>query len=726
MLNFNLKVLSLRIFFSSFFIFGILFLSPLQLLSVETFRQKNDSLVEKASLLLQQSDKLLASKPFEAKSYVFEALLLVERIKNDSLLANANLILGGIYINLDNKDSAIYHMRLAEKHAVNLNNAELNYRINNELGRFHEGTQNRDSAQYFFERCLQTAFVLNDTMYIAGAYNNLGLVADRKGDLKNAYEYYMLAFKSFESINDRQNAAITLNNLGLILYGLEEIEKAIEFVNRAIFINQELERYFHLSMNYGNLGIFYSKMGIDEKAKEAYEKSLQIAIQNNLLNDQARAYLNIGSIYAKNKDYKLAEKNYLRSLELCQKNNIFIGILKSNNALGLLYYNMKDLAKAEFFLLEALSLAMKTGHAAIIKGLYENLSKVYESKGSFQLALDYNNKYIKLNDSLSTLSNKIAILDLQTKYETERKELENRSLKAENEIKNQIIKNQRTTNIGIIFILFTLVIFTAMILRSRRKLNAANSKLNELNNHILSQNKSLKELNQTKNILFSLIGHDLKSPFNSLLLFLQMLIDDFESIEENEKKKILESLYLQSNNTYTLLENLLQWSLSQQGQIKYMPQNVDFHEVIRSEVNFLGSRAEKKKIKIKSDVKPLTNIWADKNMVQTIFRNIINNAIKFSDVGGSIKIESNENDGYTYFHISDTGKGMAQETIDTILNDNNFYTTDGTQNEKGTGLGLKIVKDFIALNHAELSIQSTPSVGSVFTLKFSSNHPESV
>jgi signal transduction histidine kinase len=721
--------LSFNIFFSFILIAGIVFLSPLQLISVETISPKtdsNDSLVEKASLLLKRSDKIFDSKPFEAKSYVFEAILLADRINSDSIFAKANLNAGGIYLNLNNTDSAHYHLRKAEKYAANLNNILLSYRIYNELGRFHQVTRNLDSAQYLFEKCLQIANTLKDTMFIAGAYNNLGLNADNKGDLKKAYEYYMLALKSFESINDRQHAAIVLNNLGLIVHGLGESEKAIDFVSRAIIINQELDRHFHLSMNYGNLGIYYSKLSQDEQAKEAYEKSLQIAIEHNLTLDQARAYLNIGYIYANDKNFIRAEENFTKSLELCQKHNIVYGVILSNSALGSLYQDKMDYAKAELFFMKALILAEESAHTVVMKNLYQQLSKVYESKGAYKLALEYSDKYINLSDSLSILDNKIAILDLQTKYETERKDLENRNLKAENEIKNQIIKNQRLTNIVVIFILFTLVVFTLMILKSRRKLNAANLKLNELNNQVLAQNKSLKELNQTKNKLFSVIGHDLKSPFNSLLGFLQILIDDFESIKEAEKKKILETLYLQSNNTYAMLENLLQWALSQQGQIKYTPQIVDFHNVIQTEVLFLGSRAEKKKISIKNDVKHRTNIWADKNMVQTIFRNIINNAIKFSDVGGCINIESSENDGYTFFHVTDTGIGMTQETIDTLLSENIFYTTDGTQNEKGTGLGLMIVKDFTALNHAELSIQSTPDVGSVFTLKFSSDHPFSV
>jgi signal transduction histidine kinase len=267
---------------------------------------------------------------------------------------------------------------------------------------------------------------------------------------------------------------------------------------------------------------------------------------------------------------------------------------------------------------------------------YRDLSVVYENLGRFDQALQFNRKLMKLSDSLNDINHRGYVIDLQTRYETERKELENISLRLENDNKSKTIRLQLyLTFFGGLTILL-LILLVIMIFKSRQRVRRNSDRLSLLNDKYQQQNLILEETNSTKDKLFSLIAHDLKSPFSSMLGFLQLLSEDFDSMSDQEKKKVLESLFKQSSNTYNLIENLMTWAMNQRGQLQYQPGYHDLLDIVSQEIEFLMSRAESKSILIENKVPEGMTIFIDKDMVRVIFRNLINNAIKFTEEKGKL------------------------------------------------------------------------------------------
>jgi len=245
------------------------------------------------------------------------------------------------------------------------------------------------------------------------------------------------------------------------------------------------------------------------------------------------------------------------------------------------------------------------------------------------------------------------------------------------------------------------------------------TEINQLN-EILGYSKKLEDNNRTKNKFFSIIAHDLRSPFQGILGFLEVILDEFEEIDDSEKKKLLTQIFASTQNIYDLLDNLLEWSRTQTDRIPCQPEKVLMTDVLDVITGLYGTAAEKKKIKIENKITEPVSVFADRNMVRTIFRNLVSNAIKFTPAGGKITLDSRfvpaaaHSLPHIVFSVSDTGVGIDAETIGKIFRLDEKTVTRGTENEKGTGLGLILCKEFVEKNGGEIWIESTPGKGSSF------------
>ncbi|MBT3210162.1 MAG: HAMP domain-containing protein [Bacteroidetes bacterium] len=241
----------------------------------------------------------------------------------------------------------------------------------------------------------------------------------------------------------------------------------------------------------------------------------------------------------------------------------------------------------------------------------------------------------------------------------------------------------------------------------------------EAEQKIFKQNKELQELNATKDKFFSIIAHDLRSPFNTLLGFSNLLHKEFDIYEKEEQKKYIDIIHGGINNTFKLLENLLIWSLSQKGTINFNPEKMNLYLVANHEIELLSQTAKDKLIRKTNNISEDIYIEADKNMLSTIIRNIISNAIKFSFEGGEIILSSRQistktNQEYIEITIQDYGLGISKEIQSKLFNITENTTRKGTKKEKGTGLGLILCKEFIDKHNGNIWVESEPNKGSKF------------
>lgn len=250
---------------------------------------------------------------------------------------------------------------------------------------------------------------------------------------------------------------------------------------------------------------------------------------------------------------------------------------------------------------------------------------------------------------------------------------------------------------------------------------AQNEELKELNasleHKVEERTKELQALNATKDKFFSIIAHDLKNPFNTLMGFSELIMENIDIYDKDKIQEFNKIIFNTSKNSYILLENLLEWSRSQTGTIKMDPEPLNIYELIKLSLGLLENHASKKQIMLQNESMPNTKVYADKNMILTVLRNIMSNAIKYTEENGSITIETQDLGNMLEISIQDTGVGIKEENIDKLFRIDMNYTTKGTAEESGTGLGLILCKEFVEKNHGAILVESTYGEGSKFIIR---------
>ncbi len=226
--------------------------------------------------------------------------------------------------------------------------------------------------------------------------------------------------------------------------------------------------------------------------------------------------------------------------------------------------------------------------------------------------------------------------------------------------------------------------------------------------------RQLLELIGMKDRLFSIIGHDLRGPLGTLMMMMDTFIDPNSRYTEEDMKKYMVMMKDSSKTAYTLLENLLNWARSQQNLVQFSPEKINIPEIIKENIKVLSGSAESKEIKINLEAPDEAHAFCDKNSISTVIRNLISNALKFTQNGGEINIKVTTGNEALKVSVSDSGIGISEENLNKLFKKNLIYSTRGTKGEKGTGLGLLLCKDFVEGNKGEISVESKIGIGTTF------------
>ena len=345
---------------------------------------------------------------------------------------------------------------------------------------------------------------------------------------------------------------------------------------------------------------------------------------------------------------------------------------------------------------------------------YEVLSDVYGKTGDYKNSLEYHKLFKAAYDSVFNEDLSHKLIELQTKYETERTEKELSLLKDQQELKNIVIQKQRYLIVLISAALVLLSVLAFFLIRSNKNRKRINAILNKQNLEIEEYAGRMKELNATKDKIFSIIAHDLKNPFQAILGISTILKDDLDSLSKERKDGFLISLHDTAKRANSLLENLLQWSRSQRGKLQYEPVPLNLKDMIEHSLQLLGTNADSKKIKISVNVNEACSVKADCNMMDTIIRNLLGNAIKFTFENGMIEFLAKENGEMVVVQVKDNGMGIPEDVQKKIFELGSVQSTNGTNQEKGSGLGLVLCREFIEKQGGKLWLESKPGEGTSF------------
>jgi len=231
---------------------------------------------------------------------------------------------------------------------------------------------------------------------------------------------------------------------------------------------------------------------------------------------------------------------------------------------------------------------------------------------------------------------------------------------------------------------------------------------------LIEREQQLRELNATKDKFFSIIGHDLRSPFNSIIGFSELINKEAKGLDISEIENYAGIISSSAGQTLKLLNNLLEWARIQQGRIVFEPEQLVLNELTKEVLEFAADSAGKKSISLINSVKPGISVNADKNMLKTILRNLVSNAIKFTHTGGKVEVSAESKEKEIQVSVSDTGVGIKQENIKELFRIDSEFSTQGTNNEKGTGLGLILCKEFVEKHGGKIGVESKEGKGSTF------------
>jgi two-component system sensor histidine kinase/response regulator len=248
-----------------------------------------------------------------------------------------------------------------------------------------------------------------------------------------------------------------------------------------------------------------------------------------------------------------------------------------------------------------------------------------------------------------------------------------------------------------------------------------NIELKELNTNLERKvelrTQELRELNATKDKFFSIIAHDLKNPFNTLLGFAELIITNIHKYDKKQIVEFVGIIYKTAKNAYSLLENLLDWARSQTGRLEMKPENINISGIVDENIELLSNTIKKKNIVLTNNINKDVKVFTDPNMVHTVLRNLLTNAVKYTGFKGKIEINSKPLDKFVEITVSDSGIGIKKENISKLFRIDTNFVTKGTDDETGTGLGLIICKEFIQKNGGEIRVNSTFGKGSDFIFK---------
>ena len=510
---------------------------------------------------------------------------------------------------------------------------------------------------------------------IAGSATlEIGIAYSTMRNSDKAIEYYNKAVKLYKEANDQINLCATLSNLSNEYISLAKYDNAIQYTAQALKIAEKINDKIEIGTQQGVLCRLYTSLKQYSKAADfGYNaiKNLKAAGEEKRL---ITAYLNIGDLF-----------------------------VKSHNSL-----------KAVDYLNKALKLAQELKTEEDLRICYLFLSQAYEAAGNFKQSLAYSKLFNSVSDSFFNIENSRQILDLQTKYESEKKEKENELLRVDKELQHQVIIKQYTviSMVGFGLLMMGIMVFILVRLNSQKK--KMNTILNNQNDKLEQYSTRLEELNNTKDKFLSLIAHDLKNPFHTLMGIAGMLNEENSSLKEDEKRKLYDIMNKTLESSCNLLENLLKWAKSQTGIIEFKPEEVQLINVINKNLTLYEGSFHEKKINIKIEVNDGLTVIADRNMVETIIRNLLSNAIKYSLEGGEIIIKAIEENDEVKISVKDSGVGISEDNVKLLFRIDKVFSTRGTKEEKGNGLGLLVSKEFVEKHNGKIWVESTSGIGSTF------------
>ncbi|MBO6606270.1 tetratricopeptide repeat-containing sensor histidine kinase [Psychroserpens sp.] len=570
---------------------------------------------------------------------------------------------------------------------------------------------------------------LGDTLGIAKVNNSIGLIEIKRGNYSVGLENSLSAIQTFESRNLRDELSSAYNNLAEAYFNTNQIDKALEFNIKALNVREQLKDSVGIKTSTKNVALLYSERKEHRKAIEYYEKVLRLL--NPATDGRLRGEIlpRIGAEYLQFKDYVKAAEYLVEGLTYNRRINNEDGILRALNAIGELNIQIKKTKLAELQINEAYNIALKINNRKELLKNYKLHKELDSINGRFQNAFFWQSKYYELKSELDKESQPIVpVITEPIKVEPlDATDNFNAIAKQQQEEENeQLFKRLKAISyvLGAAFLIVSTILLLIYLkrkntLKFNKKLKEKNEQIEQKNTELAKQAAHLEEVNHVKDRLFSIVSHDLKDSISSIKGFIDLLKEN--GLSKEEFYDLIPELSENADSASQLLFNLLNWSKSQMQNLEPKADLFNIQDVFRDKMNLVEQKVEQKRI-VMIDESQRDFVYADRSMIEIVIQNLITNAVKFTRVGDVITVSNSDLNGKSLICIEDTGVGISRENIDKLFQKSTF-TTRGTDNEKGTGLGLTICKELVELNKGRIWVESQLNVGTKFYVELPKSKP---
>jgi two-component system sensor histidine kinase/response regulator len=617
----------------------------------------------------------------EAQQEFDEAILIYKHLHDSKGLANCYTAYGRMYNLLANNKLALTYLNMALDISKQLKN-ELDIAVcikNIGIVYFSEG-QLPIALDYYYKSLFIDVKVHN-THAEAANYNDIAIILQSMELYPKALMYYNTALEMFEEAKDLNGVGTVYENISEMLMAQKKYDAAIPYLSKSIKIAQNQDDKDGLSSDYTDLGLYYANKNQINKAIDALNTSLQIASQYKIVYNEAYALIGFATVYNQQKDYENAYK----------------------------------------YAIEGQKLAIKLGNLQVRSNAALQLNKTLAGLGKFDEAYQMLKQYIDLRDSLNNTESiqKLTSYNLEINFATKQHQLAQQQ-KEKDIIYQQRIKQQRLINAIFLSIILGMVAISVVYYRQKRKQQKINAMLEEKNHEVLEQKtnlddqaQKLNDLNTLKDRLISVLAHDLRAPLSTLRGLFSLLQD--ASISHEQLLEMIPNVLKKLEYTSDFLDTLLFWINSQMENFESSAKSFYIKDIVAFETENYHEQAALKGINLVDSVPDNFVASADPNSIRIVIRNLITNAIKFSNENDTIEITAAKQDDNSHvISVKDTGTGMSSEQLDKLFK-SKVNSKAGTNNESGTGMGMLFCKDLIERCSGKIWVTSQQGKGTEFS-----------
>lgn len=684
-----------------------------------------ESIAQLSGLLIQNSDM------DEAKEWLILGFEVAERIDDNDGKFSILAEFGNYYLIREDPDSA----------SVMLIEAEPFAQTPQQQGVLHElrASAHAMNGMYVLsieqlERATSIADSLENSEREARLKMKSAEAWSALGDHTEALRAYYDGLEYAEQVKDSAFIATASNLVGWKFLDLNNPEQGEYFLLRSEGISRAKNLDDNLQSTLLNLGNLYRELGDYEKAENYYSEAVELAGSLGMVNRQNLVFYNLGLMERARGNYTESRRLLLYALEESRENGDVVTEYYSASGLGSLEMGLGNNVQAIRWFAQANRVVDHDRYTSLRLTSYENLYSAYRETGNFSESLKWLELRDRLNDSLNTSEKSRLLAEYETLFNVKQTRQQSDILRAREEEAQVRLQLQQWLILlafatGGILLLASIVLVRANEKRKKTndELESSNLQLNEMNATIQEQNEELEQINDIKNKLFAIIAHDLRGPLSSLQSLLYLIRD--HNLSQDEMNEISITLERSLQENASMMDNLLAWAQAQMNGIQLHKRSFPLFQSVKSVTDQIKFQADKKGIDIKADVHESIEVNADYDMIKLVLRNLLANAIKFSKDGDTITVKAlySATDGMAEVRVRDEGIGMKVEDQKKLFS-NSHFTKRGTDNEKGSGLGLMLCKEFIESHEGKLWFESKYGVGTTFIftvpLSPSSDHEE--